>query len=118
MVLVHLGFGDGVSSNRLLDRAEAQRIHHRHWPGAHGEDVSQNAADSGCGALEWLDERRMVKRFDLEGAGPSITDIDDAGSLAGALHHATAAGGKSFQMHARRLVRAMLAPQHAEYAQL
>ena len=57
-------------------------------------------------------------RFDLEGAGPAIADIDDARVLARPLHDATAAGGQLLQMHARTLVGAVLAPHHAEDAEL
>ena len=41
----------------VRDRAEAQRIHHRDRPRAHGKDVAQNAADAGGRALKRLDER-------------------------------------------------------------
>ena len=34
--------------------------------GAHGEDVAQNAADAGGGALIGLDEGRMIVAFHLE----------------------------------------------------
>ena len=57
-------------------------------------------------------------RFDLEGACPSIADVDDAGILPGPLHHQFAARRQPFQMHARRFIRAVLAPHHAENAQL
>src|SRR5260221_3151004 len=60
----------------------------------------------------------MIVRFDLEGAAPSITDVDDAGVLARPLHDATAARRQPLQMHAGRLVGAMLAPHHAEDTQL
>ena len=56
-------------------------------------------------------------RFDLEGASPSIADVDDARILAGPLQHAPAAGRQPLQMHARGFVRAVLAPHHAEDAQ-
>ncbi len=102
----------------LSDRPEAQRIHHRHRTRAHGEDVAQNAADAGGRALERLDERRVIVRLDLEGAGPAVADVDDAGVLARPLHHAAAARRQALQMHARRLVGAVLAPHHAEDAQL
>src|SRR5580693_3327838 len=59
----------------------------------------------------------MVVRFDFEGARPSFADIDDARVLARPLHNATAASGQPLQMHARRLVGAVLAPHHAENAE-
>ena len=57
-------------------------------------------------------------RFDLESAGPSIADINDASVLARPLHHAPAARRQPLQMHAGRFVGAMLAPHHAEDAKL
>src|SRR5579863_10230645 len=59
----------------------------------------------------------MVMRFDFEGTRPAITDVDDARVLARPLHDATAAGGQPLQMHARRFVRAVLTPHHAENAE-
>ena len=73
---------------RRRDRAKAQRIHHRHRPRAHGENIAQDSADAGGRALKRLDERRMVVRLDLESAGPAIADVDDARILARPLHHA------------------------------
>src|SRR5579864_2897294 len=60
----------------------------------------------------------MIVRFDLEGAGPSVANVDDARVLARPLHHASAARREALQMHARRFVGAVLAPHHAENAQL
>src|ERR1700732_3904058 len=60
----------------------------------------------------------MIVRLDLESAGPAITDIDNAGVLTGPLQHTAAARGQAFQVHARGLVRAVLAPHHAEDAKL
>src|SRR5436305_2670443 len=98
--------------------AEAQRIHHRQRTRAHGKDVAQNPTHScGC-ALEWLNERWMIVRLDLESAGPALADVDDSGVLSRPLHHAAAAGGQALQMDPRRLVGAMLAPHHAENTQL
>ena len=38
-----------------VERAEAQRVHHRDRAGAHREDVADDAADAGGGALVGLD---------------------------------------------------------------
>jgi len=97
----------GLSSGAWLggragpNRPEAQRIHHRDRARAHGEDVAQDAADAGSCALKRLDKRRVVVRLDLEGAGPAIADVDDAGVLARPLHHAAAARGQALEVHAR-----------------
>ncbi len=56
-------------------------------------------------------------RLDLEGAGPAVADVDDAGVLARPLQHALAARGQALQVHARRFVGAVLAPHHAEDAE-
>ena len=56
-------------------------------------------------------------RFDLEGASPAIADVDDARVLAGPLHYPSAARGQTLQVNVRRLVRTVLAPHHAKYAE-
>ena len=43
-----------------LERTEAQRVHQRDRPRAHREDVADDAADAGGGALVRLDERRVI----------------------------------------------------------
>ena len=101
---------------RDVERAKAQRVHHRDGHGAHGEDVAQDAADTGGCALKRLDEAGVVVRFDLEGDGPAVADVDDAGVLARPLQHEFARGGQLLQVQARTLVGAMLAPHHAENA--
>ena len=58
--------------------AEPQRVHQRDRPRAHGEDVADDAADAGRGALVRLDERRMVVRLDLEDGGEAVADVDRA----------------------------------------
>ena len=85
----------------MRDGPEAQRIHDGDRTRAHGEDVAQDAAHAGGRALERLDERRMIVRLDLEGAGPAVADVDDAGVLARPLHHAAAVRGQALQVHAR-----------------
>src|SRR5919201_5560815 len=60
----------------------------------------------------------MVVRLDLEGAGPAIANINDASVFARPLQHSPAVSRKPAQVHARGLVGAVLAPHHAEDAQL
>ena len=98
--------------------AEAQRVHHRDRPRAHGEDVAHDAADAGRRALIGLDEARMVVAFHLEDAGIAVADVDHAGILARALQHPRRLGRQLAQMDARGFVGAMLAPHHAEDAEL
>jgi len=63
--------------------AEAQEIEARDRPRPHGEDVAQDAADAGRGALIGLDIARMVVALHLEHNRQTIADIDDTGILAG-----------------------------------
>ena len=102
----------------IVNRSETNRVHHRDGPRAHGEDVAQDAAHAGGRALKRLDEARMIVRFDLEGDDVAGADIDDAGVLARPLHHALSRGRQLLQMQARALVGAVLAPHHAEDAEL
>ena len=61
------------------DLAEAQRVEDRDRPRADREDVAQDAADAGGGALERLDRARVVVRLDLERARqPSPTSTAPA----------------------------------------
>ena len=59
-----------------VERAEAQRVHHRDRAGAHREDVADDAADAGRGALVGLDVRRVVVRLDLERDRVALADVD------------------------------------------
>ena len=70
-----------------MSGTEAEGVHHGEGTGAHGEDVAEDAADAGGRALVGLDVGGMVVRLDLEGAGPAVSDVDDAGVLARALNH-------------------------------
>src|SRR5207248_1221413 len=40
----------------VLGSPEAEGVHRRDWPGAHGEDVAQDAPDASCRTLVGLDE--------------------------------------------------------------
>ena len=59
-----------------LERPEPQRVHHRDRAGAHREDVADDAADPGRGALVRLDVRRVVVGLDLERDGVALADVD------------------------------------------
>ena len=60
-----------VARARRLQLAEAQRVEDRDRPRADREDVAQDPADAGGGALERLDRARVVVGLDLEGAATS-----------------------------------------------
>ena len=54
----------------------------RDRPGAHGEDVADDAADTGGRTLVRLDVARVIVRFDLEGDGITLADVDHPRVLA------------------------------------
>lgn len=62
----------------VVGRAEAQRVDDGHRPGAHRDDVADDAADTGRGTLVGLDVRRVVVRLDLEGDRVALSDVDDS----------------------------------------
>src|SRR4029077_20150421 len=93
-------------------------VHDRGWACAHGENVAQDPGHAGSCTLKWFNERRMIVRFDLESAGPAVTDVDNACVFSRPLEHALAARGQALQVHARRFVGTVLAPHHAEDAEL
>ena len=84
----------------IVGPAELERVEQRDWPRAHGDDVAQDAADAGRGALVWLDRARVVVRLDLEGDGQPIADAHDARVLARAGEHIAAGGGQRAQERA------------------
>ena len=84
-------------------RAEPEPVEQRDRPGAHRDDVAEDPADAGRGALERLDRGRVVVRLDLERDGEAVADVDHAGVLAGALQHALALGGQPAQERAECL---------------
>jgi hypothetical protein len=83
---------------RVLWIAERQRVEAGDRPRPHGEDVAQNAADAGGGALIGLDVARMVMALHLEHDRESVADVDDAGILARPLNHPGRLGRQRAQM--------------------
>ena len=75
-----------------VELAEAERVENRDRPGADREDVAEDAADPGRGALEGLDRARVVVGLDLEGDRVAVADVDRAGVLARTHHHSLALG--------------------------
>jgi hypothetical protein len=57
-------------------------------------------------------------RFDFEGGHEAVANVHDAGVLSRTLHHELAARGQPLQMDLAGLIGAVLAPHHAENAQL
>jgi len=107
----------------VVDGAEAEGIHDRDRPCAHRDDVAHDAAHARRGALERLDVARVVVALDLEGDGPALADVDDAGVLTHA-HHEVLAHlvadllAELAQVHLARLVRAVLAPHDRVHGEL
>ena len=102
----------------VVGRPEEERVHHRQWPGAHGEDVAQNAADAGGRALVGLDGRGVVVALDADGDGDAVAGVDHPGVLPGSDQDAAALGGQAAQVQPGRLVRAVLAPHDRVERQL
>ena len=108
----------------IVQRAEAERIHHGQRARVHGKDVAQDAAHAGGRALVGLDVAGMVVALDLEGACPAVADVDDARVLARALDYRAwsgrprALGRQALQVDAAGLVGAVLRPHDGEDAQL
>ena len=100
---------DEVARPRVRRIAEAQRVEHRDRARAHREDVAQDPADAGRGALVRLHRGRVVVALDLERDRQAVADRDharllaDAGDDVLALGRAAsaAAGGSSCTSSAR-----------------
>src|SRR6267143_1413754 len=60
----------------------------------------------------------MIMRFDLESRTPTVTNVDDAGIFTRGHDDLLASGWQPAQMHARRLVGAVLRPHHRKNAKL
>ena len=109
--------GDGAAEVPV-GRAEAQPVEQRDRPRAHRDDVAEDPADAGRGALERLDRGRMVVRLDLERDRDPVAEVDHAGVLAGPLQHALALRRQPPQQQRRVLVAAVLRPEHGEDGEL
>src|SRR5215213_1053054 len=102
----------------VIERSEPQAVHRSDGTRAHREDVAQNSADAGCGALKWFDERRVIVRLDLERRAPTVPEIDDARVLARRYDHAWSSRRKAFEVNARRFVGAVFRPHDREDPEL
>src|SRR5262249_57566359 len=98
--------------------AERQRVEAGDRARAHGEHITQDAADASRCALIRLDIARMVVALHLENAGEPIADINDASVLAWSLDHPRTLGRQRAQMDLGGFVRAMLVPHRRENAEL
>src|SRR5260370_13680623 len=106
----------GVFSWR--DFTKAERIEHGDGPRTHGENVAQNSADACRRALKRFHKTRMVVRFDLEGGDEPVANVHNAGIFVRPLYDKLSARWQALQVDFARFVGAVLAPHHAENAQL
>jgi hypothetical protein len=101
----------------MVGLAETQRVHNGDGTRAHSEHIAQDAADAGGGALERLDEARVVVAFHFENGRQPLADIDRAGVLPRAVDDVRRLGREFGQVSAARLVGTVLAPHDREHAQ-
>ncbi len=73
-----------------VGRAEPEPVEESDRARAHCDDVAEDAADAGGGALERLDRGGMVVRLNLEGDCQPPAEVDDACVLARPLEDARA----------------------------
>src|SRR5207253_1550789 len=71
----------------IPDRTETKGVQARDGARAHGQDIADDAADSGRRALVRLDRRWVVVRLDLHGHADPVADVDDAGVLQALAFH-------------------------------
>jgi hypothetical protein len=110
--------GDQMAHPGVIGPAEAERVEIGHRARAHREDVAQDSADSGRGALIGLDVGRVVVALHLEDRGLIVADVDHAGILAGPADHPGRGRRQLLQVDSRGFVRAMLRPHDREDAEL
>jgi hypothetical protein len=102
----------------MIRRAEAQRVHRRDGPCAHGEDIAQDAADAGRRALVGLDVGGVVVAFHLEDhASPSPISTTPAFSP-GPWMTRGPVGRQGFQPLLRGFVGTVLVPHGRKDAEL
>ena len=124
-VAADAGHDSGQHPRRVggVEGPEPQRIHHPDRTRAHGQDVPDDAADSGGRPLVGLDVAGVVVRFDLERHCVALTDVDHPGVLADArqrLADRRFVGqlAEAAEVDLGRLVRAVLRPHHRVHGQL
>ena len=107
-----------VARARVVERAEAQRVHQRDRPRAHREDVADDAADAGGRALVGLDRRRVVVALDAHRDREPVADVDHARALTRADEHPRRRRREAAEVRTRRLVGAVLRPHHRVHREL
>ena len=105
-------------ARRRLDLAEAQGVEDRDRPRADREDVAQDPADAGGGALERLDRARVVVRLDLERAREPAADDTAPAFSPGPSSSFPPSTGSVAQQPLGVLVGAVLRPHQPEDGEL
>ena len=72
---------------RMLGSAEPQRVQGSDGTRTHGEDITQNAPDTGRRALIRLDIRRVIVGFHFEDGAKAVADVDRSSVFSRTLHH-------------------------------
>ena len=104
---------------RAVGLAEAEPVEQRDGPRAHRDDVAQDPADPGRGALERLDRGRVVVALDLEGDRLAVAEVDARPrSRRAPGGRAATVVGKPLQEQRRVLVAAVLRPEEREDGEL
>ena len=108
-----------IAVPRGVGLSEAQGVEEGYRSSAHGEDVPDDTADSGCGSLIRLDCGGVIVRLDLHDDGEAVADVDRARVLlSGGDQHSRTGVGQHPEEGLGVLVRAVLAPQGTEEAKL
>ena len=102
----------------VVERAEAQRVHHRDRTGSHREHVADDPADARRRALIGLDRRRMIVALDADGDRQPVAHVEDPGALAGPDQDPGRLGREAAEMALRRLVGAVLGPHDGVHGEL
>ena len=86
--------------------SEPQRVEAKFRAGAHGENVANDSADSGGGALEWFNRARMIVALHLERDCPTIANVHYAGVFFAGFHqNVWRSDGKFLQFFPRILLK-------------
>jgi len=99
-------------------RAEAKPVEERHGPSAHRDDVAEDAADAGGGALERLYRGGVVVALRLERDRKSLPEVEHAGVLARSLEDSGTVARQALQEQGGVLVAAVLRPEQREHREL
>ena len=81
----------------MLRFAKAQRIEVGNRTCAHGEDITHDAANTGCSPLIRFDEGRVVMAFHFENGGLTIANVNHTGIFTRTLNDPVGLGWQGFE---------------------